>query len=72
MYVIYVYKTTSGFTSAHKYKLIRLNIPKEIRLAKNSPLTFSHNPESLATLSQSKKKIDVSLILSTFAKEKSD
>ena len=45
---------------------------EDIRLAKNNLLTFSHNPESLATLNQSKKKIDVTLILSIIAKEKFD
>ena len=39
---------------------------------KNSPLTFSHNSKSLATLKQSQKKIDVTLILSIIEKEKSD
>ena len=39
---------------------------------KNSPLTFSHNSESLATLNQSQKKIDVTLILSIIEKKKSD
>ena len=51
---------------------------ENICLEKSSPLTFSYNSESLATLNQSKKKkkkkkkIDVTLILSIIAKEKSD
>ena len=46
-------------------------MPKDISLAKISPLSFSHNSEDLAILIQSK-KLDVALILSIIAKEKSD
>ena len=66
---MYIYKTTSKFTSARKYKLIKLLT--FIFAQRYSP----SNSESLATLNRSKKirkKINVTLILSTFAKEKSD
>ena len=53
-------------------------MPEDVCLAKNSPLIFLHNSESFATLNRSKKKkkrkekIDLTLILSIIAKEKSD
>ena len=47
-------------------------MPKDVCLAKKSPLNFSHNSEGLATLNQSKIWIDITLILSINAKEKSD
>ena len=46
------YKTTSRFTSC-----LYLYLPEDFRLAKNSPISFSHNSESLATLNQSKKEL---------------
>ena len=62
MYVmyVYVYKTASRFTSAHKYKLIKfltLYLPEDICLVKNSPLFFSHNSESLPFLNESSKRL---------------
>ena len=48
---MYVYKTTSSFTSAHNF-FLHLYFPKDIRLARKGPLTFSHNSESLANLNQ--------------------
>ena len=47
-------------------------MPKDIWLVKNSPLTFSHNSESLAILNQKKRLTYVILILSIIAKEKPD
>ena len=69
------YQTTSRFTSASKYKLINLLVFIFARThspSENSPLTFSHNSESLATLNQSRKKINIPLILSIITKEKFD
>ena len=50
---------------------------EDVCLAKNSPLIFLHNSETFSTLNRSKKKkkkekIDLTLILSIIAKEKSD
>ena len=75
MYVMYVYKTTSRFTSACKYNLIKLLTfifaRRYLSSQKQPPLTLSYNSESLETLNQSKKN-DVTLIFSIIAKENSD
>ena len=59
MYVMYIYKTTSRFTSACKYKLTKLItfiFPQRYSPSKkNSLLTFSQNSKSLTTLIQSEK-----------------
>ena len=50
-------------------------MPEDVRLVKNSPLSFSHNSESLATLDHSKKnkkKLYVTLARSIIVKQKSD
>ena len=48
------YKTTSRFTSCLYFYL-----PEYVRLAKNRPISFSRNSESLETLSQSKRGIEL-------------
>ena len=43
---MYVYKTTSRFTSVCKYKLTKMLtfiFPQNIHLAKNNQVTFSNN-----------------------------
>ena len=58
MYVMYVYKTTLMFTSVYtQIQTNKIVYPEDICLAKNSPLTFSDNSESLANLNQSKKRL---------------
>ena len=60
MYVVYVYKITSKFTSARKYKLIKLLtfiFTQRYSRSKKQPINLSHNSESLATLNQSNKKL---------------
>ena len=75
MYVMYVYKTTLRFTSACKCKLIKLptfnfawrNLPSE-----KQSIKFFTQYWKFINFKPLKKKIEVTLILSIIAKEKSD
>ena len=75
MYVIYIYKTASRFTSARKYKLIKLLkfiFARRYSPSEKQPINLFTQFWKISDFKPIIKKIDVTLILSIIAKEKSD
>ena len=75
MYLMYVYKTTSRFTFVLKYKLIILLtfiFARRHSPSKKQPINLFTQFWKFTDFKPIKKKIDVTLILSIIAKEKSE